>query len=104
MLSARALAEKSADMPSWITLWLAFCRSASVPARFVLRRGRIAEERGREQEGWRKHRSRAATLDLRSADTCFAHLHTGRSETRSYHRRTFYRTALGVSTAFECSS
>jgi len=71
--------------------------------RFVLRRGRIAEERGREQEGQREHRSRAATLDLRSADNCFAHLHTGHSETRSNHRRTFYRTALGVSTAFECS-
>jgi hypothetical protein len=39
--------------------------------RFVLRRGRIAEERGREQEGQREHRSRAATLDLRSADNCF---------------------------------
>src|SRR5271169_2873311 len=32
MLSARALAEKSADMPRRITLWLASCRSASVPA------------------------------------------------------------------------
>jgi hypothetical protein len=39
-----------------------------------------------------------------SVDICFAHLHTGRSETRSNHRSTFYRTALGVSTAFESSS
>src|SRR5262249_12876332 len=46
--------------------------------RFVLRRGRIAEERGREHEGQREHRSRAATFDLRSADTCLAHPHTGR--------------------------
>src|ERR1700751_5735801 len=32
MLSALALAEKSADMPTRISLWLASCRSASVPA------------------------------------------------------------------------
>src|SRR5262249_3656348 len=32
MLRARALAEKSADMPRRITLWLASCRSASVSA------------------------------------------------------------------------
>src|SRR4029453_14017252 len=32
MLSARALAEKSADMPRRISFWLASCRSASVPA------------------------------------------------------------------------
>jgi hypothetical protein len=48
--------------------------------RFALRPGPIAEERGREDEGHREHRSRAATIDLRSADTCLAHLHTGRSE------------------------
>src|SRR5262245_32793479 len=32
MLSARALAEKSADMPRRISLWLASCGSASAPA------------------------------------------------------------------------
>src|SRR5215472_8453976 len=32
MLSARALAEKSADMPRRISLWLASCRSPSVLA------------------------------------------------------------------------
>src|SRR5947207_11015488 len=32
MLSARALAEKSADMPRRISLWLATCRSTPVPA------------------------------------------------------------------------
>src|SRR5215471_21097415 len=32
MLSARALAEKSADMPRRISVWLASCRSAPAPA------------------------------------------------------------------------
>ncbi len=80
----------------------------------------MAEERGREQEGYLEHAFRAepglrfllhplsqsevpkrqpdsnVTLDLRTF--------IGHSEPRSNHRRTFYRTALGDSTAFESSS
>jgi hypothetical protein len=130
MLSARALAEKSADMPRRISLWLASCRSASVPAvlsfaeagsprraaaskrasvsirlsgaRFALPPPRPPLAKGGPEKPTTSDSS--ATLDLRSVDTCFAHLHTGRSETRSNHRSTFYRTALDVSTAFESSS
>jgi hypothetical protein len=45
-----------------------------------------------------------AALTLAELDTCFAHLHTGRSETRSTIEGRFYRTALGVSMAFELNA
>src|SRR4029453_157579 len=110
MLSARALAEKSADMPRRISLLLASCRSASVLADLSFAEAgsrRSAAASKRASVSIRLERSQVcassstypltqrevpkcqppptlAPHDLRSVDTCFPHLHTGRSKTSKH--------------------
>src|SRR6516225_6657673 len=104
MLSARAPAEKSADMPRRIMPWLASCRSASVTAVLSCAEARsprsaTASERTSAILGLeRRHLiSAARILALRTF------IPAAQRPDRSIET-TFYRTALGVSTAFECSS
>src|SRR4029453_19541655 len=95
MLSARALAEKSADMPRRISLLLASCRSASVLADLSFAEAgspRSAAASRRASVSIRLERSQvcasSSTYPLTQREvpkcTCFPHLHTGRSKTSKH--------------------